>query len=113
MRREATEPEQRLWSRLRDRQLYGVKFGRQVVIGGYIADFCARSERLVVEVDGHTHVDPVRDAMRDARLTKAGYRVLHFNNDVMTNVEGVLLAIGAALGATPHPDPLPNGEREF
>lgn len=110
MRREMTEPEMRLWLHLRDRRLDGVKFGRQVVIGGYIADFCARSERLVVEIDGHTHADASRDQHRDAALAKKGYRVLRFaNTDVMENMEGVLLTIGAALAAAPHPTLSPTG----
>jgi very-short-patch-repair endonuclease len=43
-----------------------------------------------------------------------GYLVIRFwNNDVTTNIEGVLLRILEALrGETPHPNPLPIGERE-
>jgi very-short-patch-repair endonuclease len=35
-----TEAEQRLWWRLRDRQLAGAKFRRQEPVGQYFADFC-------------------------------------------------------------------------
>lgn len=47
-----TESEARLWSALKARQL-GVSFRRQVAVGRqFIADFCAPSIRLLVEVDG-------------------------------------------------------------
>lgn len=106
MRREMTEPETRLWLALRGRRFAGVKFTRQVVIGPYIADFCARSRKLVIEVDGHTHDDQARDDARTAALEKQGFRVIRFANaDVMRDLEGVLHAIGAALGETSAPLP--------
>lgn len=102
-----------MWSVLRNRHLHGVKFSRQVVIGSYIADFCAREHVLIVEVDGDTHAgDGARDERRTAWLAAQGYRVIRFTNaDVMSNLEGVLYAIDVALGAAPHPSPLPAGER--
>ena len=109
MRREMTEPETRLWLALRDRRLAGIRFSRQVVIGSYIADFCARSRKIIVEVDGDTHTDQSRDEDRTAWLATQGYRVIRFtNDDVMTNLEGVLLAIVAATTA-PHPTLSPVG----
>jgi len=47
-----TEAERKLWSRLRNRQLDNVKFVKQCPVGPYIADFAARSLRLVIELDG-------------------------------------------------------------
>ena len=46
-------------------------------------------------------------------LETMGYRVLRFwDNDVLTNIEGVLEAILEALASpAPHPNPLPGGER--
>ena len=115
LRREMTEPERRLWSALRNRQLFGVKFSRQAVIGSYIANFCAREQGLIVEVDGDTHAgDGARDERRTAWLKTQGYRVIRFTNaNVMCNIDGVLAAISAALRAAPHPNPLPAGEREL
>jgi very-short-patch-repair endonuclease len=110
MRREMTEPEARLWLHLRGRRLSNVKFSRQVVIGAYIADFCARADRLIVEVDGDTHADPSRDEPRTLALRQMGYRVIRFTNaDVMTNVEGVLASILVTLAAAPHPTLSPEG----
>lgn len=104
-----TEPEVRLWLALRGRRLSGVRFSRQVVIGAYIADFCARSRKLVVEVDGHTHADQARDEARTAWLQARGYRVIRFaNEEVETNLDGVLDAIAAAT-TSPHPTLSPEG----
>jgi len=52
LRRDMTEAERKLWSRLRNRQLDNVKFVKQCPVGPYIADFAARSLRLVIELDG-------------------------------------------------------------
>ena len=113
LRANLTEPERRFWYRLRANRL-GVKFHRQVVLAPYIADFAARSERLVVELDGDTH--PGREAYDEARtrvLEQRGYRVLRFQNaDVMGNLDGVLRAILIALGRDPESRHPRQGERE-
>ncbi|QCI92816.1 endonuclease domain-containing protein [Novosphingobium sp. EMRT-2] len=102
LRREMTEPERRLWQIVRAGRL-GFKFQRQVVLAPYIADFAARSERLVIEIDGETHgSNTAYDARRTADLEARGYRVLRFTNtEVMTNPEGVARTILMALGRDP------------
>ena len=90
LRREATDAERLLWSKLRSRQLDGWKFRRQVTIDPYIVDFLCWDAALIVEVDGSQHNEVV-DAERTVFLTAAGYRVVRFwNNDVLENVDGVL-----------------------
>jgi len=89
-----TDAETVLWNRIRNRQIDGNKFVRQVPILGYICDFVCRERRLVIEVDGGQHNESAADAVRDRRLMDEGYRVLRFwNNDVLGNTEGVLTAI--------------------
>ena len=102
LRTHLTEPERRLWYRLRANRL-GAKFQRQVVLAPYIADFAARPERLVIELDGDTHAGrEAYDMVRSRSLEERGYRVLRFANaDVMTNLDGVLHAILTALGRNP------------
>ncbi|MEE2916167.1 MAG: endonuclease domain-containing protein, partial [Pseudomonadota bacterium] len=105
-----TEPETRLWLALRGRRLDGVKFSRQVVAGPYILDFCARTLKLAIEVDGDTHADQSRDDRRTAWLKARGYRVMRFTNaDVMMNLDGVLQTILSAVTTGPRPPPLPRG----
>ncbi len=102
LRKEMSDPELALWETLRAGRLQGVKFVRQNLRAPFIADFVARSHRLIIELDGETHQLPgaeAYDARRTAELEAQGWRVIRFaNNDVMTNVEGVARAILIALG---------------
>ncbi len=101
LRRNQTDAEEALWARLRNRQLEGARFRRQHPIGPYIVDFVNLAAKLVIELDGGQHnVSPTaeRDAERTAWLNSEGYRVLRFwNNDVLSNIDGVLEVIRSAL----------------
>ena len=98
LRANQTDAETVIWNRIRNRQIDGHKFARQVSILGYICDFVCREKRLVVEVDGGQHNESAEDAVRDRRLNENGYRVLRFwNNDVLGNIEGVLTIIQTEL----------------
>ena len=110
LRREQTDPERRFWYKVRNRRLGGYKFVRQEPIGPYFADCVCRDQKLVVERDGGQHAENARDISRDAFLVSRGYRVLRFwNHEIMTNLDGVLETIWAALET-----PLPaRGERCF
>ena len=92
MRREPTEPERRLWQKLRRKQLDGYKFRRQHPIGRFIVDFYCHEAKLVVEVDGDSHAfQEAYDAARTAWLEAQGLRVLRFDNQtVMKNLDGAL-----------------------
>jgi very-short-patch-repair endonuclease len=115
MRRDPTEAEQKLWWHLRHRlPLPGTHFRRQVQIGRFIADFVCHERRLAIEIDGGQHATTAEaDTKRTARLEADGYRVLRFwNNDVLSNIDGVLGEIQLALATTPTPDPSPQGGGE-
>jgi very-short-patch-repair endonuclease len=102
LRRTLTEAELRLWQILRSRQFKGAKFRRQQPIGPFIVDFVCHQHRLIIEADGGQH-DVAKDSPRTAFLANAGYRVVRFwNNDIMTNIDGVAQLIASEL-ATPHP----------
>ena len=55
MRADSTKAENVLWQALRNKQLEGLKFKRQVPLDGYILDFVCFDARLIVEVDGGQH----------------------------------------------------------
>jgi very-short-patch-repair endonuclease len=99
LRRNATDAERLLWSRLRSRQLAGYRFRRQRPIGNYVCDFVCLSDRVVVELDGSQHVEQADyDDQRDSFLRSSGYRVLRFwNSDVMDRLDTVLETIFQAL----------------
>ena len=88
--------------KLRDRQLEGVKFRRQQPMGSYIVDFASFERKLIVEIDGgQNNEGKIRegDEERTIRLKERGYRVMRFwNNEVLTNLEGVLERIREASG---------------
>jgi very-short-patch-repair endonuclease len=115
LRREQTDAERKLWFRLRDRRLAGLKFRRQMPIKSYVVDFCCESARLIVELDGGQPGERgAEDAKRTADLEAYGFLVLRFwNNEVLSNIDGVVETIvTTATQEPPHPNPLPNGERE-
>ena len=83
LRRGMTDAEQRLWGRLRRKQLHGVQFYRQKPLGEYIVDFHAPAVRLVIEVDGSQHFEAAAmaaDERRSAALLRMGLDVLRFDN---------------------------------
>ena len=116
-----TDAERKLWFALRDRRFANWKLRRQVTVGPYVADFLCYQARMVIEVGGGQHDGSARDRVRDRWFNRNGFHVKRFwNNDVLSNLEGVLTEleselaqavplIPSALGAD---DPLPQGERE-
>lgn len=116
LRRDTTYPERLLWSRLRGGRLCGYKFRRQHPIGGYVADFCCEQAKLVIEVDGMTHVNVGdKDVRRTEALEKQGYHVLRVTNDevlrdVDTVAEGILLRARQLCGNSQIPSPQPSPE---
>jgi very-short-patch-repair endonuclease len=103
LRRDATEAEKKLWAHVRNRQMGGFKFRRQWPIGPYIADFICFEAKLIIELDGGQHT-PESDVARTAYLKAQGWTLLRFwNNDVLTNMEGVLRTILDALPSAPSP----------
>ncbi len=102
LRRDSTDAERRLWRELRS-GLPQYRWRRQMPVGAYFVDFACFAERLVVELDGGQHALATEyDAARTRFIEAQGFRVLRFwNNDAMSNTEGVLEAIGEALSASP------------
>jgi very-short-patch-repair endonuclease len=116
LRREQTDAERKLWSRLRDRRLCGARFRRQHPIGPFISDFCCTEARLVIELDGGQHALRLReDQVRPKFLESQGYAVIRFwDTEISSNMDGILQRIVEALdakGPRPSPYPLPGGER--
>jgi very-short-patch-repair endonuclease len=104
LRKNSTDAERLLWSKLRDHRLIGVSFRRQVPIGNYIADFVCHAVKLVIELDGGQHFSDgqeAADARRSGIIEAKGFRVLRFgNHDIMTNCVGVLETIVATIKAS-------------
>ncbi|MGF9562120.1 endonuclease domain-containing protein [Neorhizobium sp. JUb45] len=98
MRTDSTKAENLMWQAMRNRQLEGFKFRRQVPTGGYILDFVCFEAQLIIEVDGGQHSESASDAVRDAYFRSQGFRVLRFwNDEVERNLDGVVMKIVAEL----------------
>jgi very-short-patch-repair endonuclease len=118
LRRNATDAEQLLWKYFKAKQLEGLKFRRQEQIGRFIVDFVCYEKGVIVEADGGQHAqEKDKDEERTGWLNSQGFTVLRFwNNEILTNIEGVVEVIRThCMGdskVSPLPDPLPRGERE-
>jgi very-short-patch-repair endonuclease len=94
LRARATTAEAMLWRALQRRRLDGRKFCRQHGIGPYVVDFCCPAERLVVELDGSVHDDPLRheyDTERQRRIESLGYQLIRFENRAVIETPEVVL----------------------
>lgn len=97
LRKNQTNVERLLWSKLRNKQLKGAKFYRQYSIGPYIVDFYCFKHKLAVELDGGQHNNEFQienDNNRTHFLQKHRIKVLRFwNNDVLSNLDGIMEVI--------------------
>ena len=101
LRKNMTDSERVLWSRLRGKQLYGVQAYRQKPIGEYIVDFYIAKAKLVIEVDGSQHSlneNAEKDRERDAYMNSVGIQVLRFNSiEVLKETDAVVIVIARAV----------------
>ena len=114
LRREMTPEESLVWERVRANRLNGLRFRRQQVIDGFIADFYCHAAALVVEIDGPVHEDRAGyDAGRDRVFKARGLRVLRITNEeVRTDLDGVVRKIAVACGKVNLSPPAPLSEAE-
>ena len=104
-RKEMTASESALWDALRH-ELQGYRFRRQHAIGDYIADFVCLEAKLVIEVDGGYHEQPLQqqsDQKRTEFIESKGYKVIRFKNEeVDFNIKEVILRIKKELNHIEH-----------
>src|SRR3990172_11084501 len=90
LRRNMTEAEKLLWSRIRKKQVKDYQFYRQRIIGNYIVDFYCPKAGLIVELDGGQHYHPEdlkKDTLRDDYMESLGLKILRFsNNEIFGNL---------------------------
>ena len=72
---------------------YDIRFLRQKILGKYIADFYCPQAKIVIELDGSQHYEPMgleKDTERTAYLAQYDITVFRIpNNEVMNNFRGV------------------------
>lgn len=96
LRQPQTPAEATLWRHLRNRNLK-FKFRRQHPIDFFIIDFYCAEAKLLIEIDGETHLATEQmeyDQARTEYLEELGYKVIRFtNNDVRYNINEVVSEI--------------------
>ena len=95
MRHEPSPAEELMWKLLRNRRLAGFRFRRQHPVPPCIADFYCSVAKLVIELDGDTHLESQeQDKVREEVLRSEGLRVLRFwNTDLYGDEETVLESV--------------------
>jgi very-short-patch-repair endonuclease len=97
LRKNLTKAEAVIWSKIKGKNLNGHHFRRQHPIGPFIADFACVEGKVVLEIDGGTHMTSegiAKDARRTAFLEGEGWHVVRvWNNQVYDNRDGVLRAL--------------------
>ena len=94
LRNESTLAEVLLWCELRNKQILGFQFHRQVPMLDYIVDFYCHELQLAIEIDGESHSNElvaINDANRQKRLEVEGVKFLRFDDiDVKRNMAVVI-----------------------
>ena len=101
LRKDMTNAERLLWSKVKRKQLQGYQFYRQKIIGNYIVDFYCPKANLVIEIDGGQHYDDEeikKDNVRDDYMGEQRLTVLRFSDrEVFENLNGVIERINEEL----------------
>lgn len=91
MRNNPTLAERRLWNEYL--RIHPFKFTRQKPIGNFIVDFYCSKLKLIIEIDGETHLskkDRIRDGKRTEYFNKFGIKVIRFwNDEILDGLETV------------------------
>jgi very-short-patch-repair endonuclease len=94
LRKNMTDAEKLLWSKVSRKQFGGCQFYRQATISNFIVDFYCPAAKLVIEIDGgqHYYGDQLQDDdVRDHHLASLGLIVLRYSNlEVLQNIDLVL-----------------------
>lgn len=94
LRKNMTDAEKLLWSKVRRKQIEGRQFYRQAIVSNYIVGFYCPAAKLVIEIDGgqHYYGDQLQDdKVRDHHLTTLGLIVFRYSNiEVLQNIDLVV-----------------------
>ena len=114
LRNNMTKQEIVLWQYIKNRQILGVKFRRQAIIGDFICDFASFEKRIVIEIDGGQHnfgIQKKKDIKKDNFLKSQGFTILRFwNNEITDNISGVISVIEKTIATCP---PLVGGPKSL
>jgi len=92
MRKDPTPSERKFWAWLRGKRFCGLKFRRQQPVGPFIVDYYCAKARVILELEGESHVGKERyDSRRANWLAEQGIVVLRVKDiEVFNNMSAVL-----------------------
>lgn len=95
LRNNSTLSEVLLWNQIKGRKIKGYQFMRQKPIGNYIVDFYCSKLKLVIEIDGESHIGKEeKDRYRQMKIESLGIKFLRFSDlDVKKNMSGVIMEL--------------------
>jgi len=101
LRKNMTDAEILLWSKIRRKQLKNYQFYRQKIIGNYIVDFYCPKAKLIIELDGGQHYCDngiLKDKIRDEYLSGLGLNIIRFSDrEIFKNINGIMEKIWESL----------------
>ena len=111
LRNNLTLAEKRLWEKINNEKIQGLKFRRQHPLKSYIIDFYCVKLKLAIEVDGSNHFKKRQseyDRERTYELNELGITEIRFNNEeVFKNIDAVInkieVVVHELLKVTPNP----------
>lgn len=107
-RKNPTESEDAVWQMLRNRQIKNLKWRRQQVIFGYIADFYCAELKVVLEIDGSVHENEdvkAYDEFRTSVFESKGIKVFRLKNEDCDKQHLTELIESIITCSSPHPSP--------
>lgn len=92
LRNNSTLAEIMLWNEIKGRRLRGYQFMRQKPIDKYIVDFFCSKLKLIIEIDGESHIGKEEyDRKRQDDLEAIGLTFLRFDDpEVRYNLDNVI-----------------------
>ena len=95
LRKNMTLSEVLLWNQLKRKKMKGYDFHRQKPINNYIVDFFCPKLKLIIEIDGESHIyKGNEDVKRQKKLETLGFYFLRFKDiDIKKNIKDVLVSI--------------------
>ena len=92
MRKSHNPAEVKLWKELKEKKFHGLHFLRQKPLGQYIADFYCNSMKIIIEVDGGSHIGRAEDdKIRDEYMRAVGITTIRISADMVLNEIGTAI----------------------
>jgi len=103
LRKNSTLAEVLFWNVVKNKQICGLDFDRQRIIGNYIVDFFCGELNLVIEIDGESHDNKQEyDQARDDYLASWDLNIWHISDiDVKRNMNAIIQQLKEYCETTP------------